>query len=157
MFRSLMVQKNMELQLQALRVIKERNGKLEQCAYCTCRLIKEEKNTSAISGNTVICLCVCRGPARVSDWWCGHDDRAAATRNENPAGGSQVSRTSTLFVSISVLLSFYFFSFTHKHYVIMTGLKILSVKLKLTKAQESAVYHCSPQPFMEHPNISVSL
>lgn len=29
MFRSLMVQKNMELQLQALRVIKERNGRLE--------------------------------------------------------------------------------------------------------------------------------
>lgn len=30
MFRSLMVQKNMELQLQALRVIKERNGRLRQ-------------------------------------------------------------------------------------------------------------------------------
>lgn len=30
-FRSLMVQKNMELQLQALRVIKERNGKLGVC------------------------------------------------------------------------------------------------------------------------------
>lgn len=29
-FRSLMVQKNMELQLQALRVIKERNGRLDQ-------------------------------------------------------------------------------------------------------------------------------
>lgn len=29
MFRSLMVQKNMELQLQALRVIKERNGRLD--------------------------------------------------------------------------------------------------------------------------------
>lgn len=28
-FRSLMVQKNMELQLQALRVIKERNGRLD--------------------------------------------------------------------------------------------------------------------------------
>uniref|UniRef100_A0A667ZKB3 Cilia- and flagella-associated protein 36 n=1 Tax=Myripristis murdjan TaxID=586833 RepID=A0A667ZKB3_9TELE len=31
MFRSLMVQKNMELQLQALRVIKERNGALPEC------------------------------------------------------------------------------------------------------------------------------
>ncbi|XP_061545614.1 cilia- and flagella-associated protein 36 [Phycodurus eques] len=31
MFRSLMVQKNMELQLQALRVIKERNGALPDC------------------------------------------------------------------------------------------------------------------------------
>ncbi|XP_047198268.1 cilia- and flagella-associated protein 36 isoform X5 [Hippoglossus stenolepis] len=31
MFRSLMVQKNMELQLQALRVIKERNGELPEC------------------------------------------------------------------------------------------------------------------------------
>ncbi|XP_072293611.1 cilia- and flagella-associated protein 36 isoform X2 [Eucyclogobius newberryi] len=31
MFRSLMVQKNMELQLQALRVMKERNGELPQC------------------------------------------------------------------------------------------------------------------------------
>lgn len=31
MFRSLMVQKNMELQLQALRVIKERNGVLPEC------------------------------------------------------------------------------------------------------------------------------
>ncbi|KAM9344804.1 cilia- and flagella-associated protein 36 [Symphorus nematophorus] len=31
MFRSLMVQKNMELQLQALRVIKERNGTLPEC------------------------------------------------------------------------------------------------------------------------------
>ncbi|XDV51033.1 hypothetical protein PO909_019989 [Leuciscus waleckii] len=31
MFRSLMVQKNMELQLQALRVIKERNGGLPEC------------------------------------------------------------------------------------------------------------------------------
>ncbi|XP_054654406.1 cilia- and flagella-associated protein 36 isoform X2 [Dunckerocampus dactyliophorus] len=31
MFRSLMVQKNMELQLQALRVIKERNGSLPEC------------------------------------------------------------------------------------------------------------------------------
>ncbi|XP_016369335.1 cilia- and flagella-associated protein 36 isoform X1 [Sinocyclocheilus rhinocerous] len=31
MFRSLMVQKNMELQLQALHVIKERNGGLPQC------------------------------------------------------------------------------------------------------------------------------
>lgn len=30
-FRSLMVQKNMELQLQALRVIKERNGELPEC------------------------------------------------------------------------------------------------------------------------------
>lgn len=29
MFRSLMVQKNLELQLQALRVIKERNGKVD--------------------------------------------------------------------------------------------------------------------------------
>ncbi len=35
MFRSLMVQKNMELQLQALRVIKERNGRLDRCTYCT--------------------------------------------------------------------------------------------------------------------------
>lgn len=33
MFRSLMVQKNMELQLQALRVIKERNGRLDSCTY----------------------------------------------------------------------------------------------------------------------------
>uniref|UniRef100_A0A8C7YGB7 Cilia- and flagella-associated protein 36 n=1 Tax=Oryzias sinensis TaxID=183150 RepID=A0A8C7YGB7_9TELE len=31
MFRSLMVQKNLELQLQALRVIKERNGALPEC------------------------------------------------------------------------------------------------------------------------------
>lgn len=31
MFRALMVQKNMELQLQALRVIKERNGALPEC------------------------------------------------------------------------------------------------------------------------------
>uniref|UniRef100_A0A3P8RUB9 Cilia- and flagella-associated protein 36 n=1 Tax=Amphiprion percula TaxID=161767 RepID=A0A3P8RUB9_AMPPE len=31
MFRSLMIQKNMELQLQALRVIKERNGALPEC------------------------------------------------------------------------------------------------------------------------------
>ncbi|KAM4590992.1 cilia- and flagella-associated protein 36 isoform 2-T2 [Odontesthes bonariensis] len=31
MFRSLMVQKNMELQLQALRVMKERNGALPEC------------------------------------------------------------------------------------------------------------------------------
>ncbi|XP_033835233.1 cilia- and flagella-associated protein 36 [Periophthalmus magnuspinnatus] len=31
MFRSLMVQKNMELQLQALRVMKERNGELPEC------------------------------------------------------------------------------------------------------------------------------
>lgn len=31
MFRSLMVQKNMELQLQALRVIKERHGALPEC------------------------------------------------------------------------------------------------------------------------------
>ncbi|XP_062257497.1 cilia- and flagella-associated protein 36 isoform X2 [Platichthys flesus] len=31
MFRSMMVQKNMELQLQALRVIKERNGELPEC------------------------------------------------------------------------------------------------------------------------------
>lgn len=31
MFRSLMVQKNMELQLQALRVMKERNGELPDC------------------------------------------------------------------------------------------------------------------------------
>ncbi|XP_052429038.1 cilia- and flagella-associated protein 36 [Carassius gibelio] len=31
MFRSLMIQKNMELQLQALRVIKERNGGLPEC------------------------------------------------------------------------------------------------------------------------------
>ncbi|KAM4598870.1 cilia- and flagella-associated protein 36 [Fundulus diaphanus] len=31
MFRSLMVQKNMELQLQALRVIKEKNGALPEC------------------------------------------------------------------------------------------------------------------------------
>uniref|UniRef100_A0A672R7Z9 Cilia- and flagella-associated protein 36 n=2 Tax=Sinocyclocheilus grahami TaxID=75366 RepID=A0A672R7Z9_SINGR len=31
MFRSLMVQKNMELQLQALHVIKERNGGLPEC------------------------------------------------------------------------------------------------------------------------------
>ncbi|KAB5518313.1 hypothetical protein PHYPO_G00164280 [Pangasianodon hypophthalmus] len=31
MFRSLMVQKNVELQLQALRVIKERNGSLPEC------------------------------------------------------------------------------------------------------------------------------
>lgn len=33
MFRSLMVQKNMELQLQALRVIKERNGRLDKSTY----------------------------------------------------------------------------------------------------------------------------
>lgn len=49
MFRSLMVQKNMELQLQALRVIKERNGRLRRTSAA-----------DAFSNvNAVTCVCVC--------------------------------------------------------------------------------------------------
>lgn len=42
-FRSLMVQKNMELQLQALRVIKERNGMLQQDTHSQTHTHKQEK------------------------------------------------------------------------------------------------------------------
>lgn len=52
MFRSLMVQKNMELQLQALRVIKERNGRLPQSSAV------DTLNTTNPISRLIISVCV---------------------------------------------------------------------------------------------------
>lgn len=51
MFRSLMVQKNMELQLQALRVIKERNG-------MPCQTPAADALSNTTVQNPIICLLV---------------------------------------------------------------------------------------------------